>query len=73
MTSNVRKPSIILAGTTPALANTLRPIKETLELITGAGRLSELKGLSREATQAEIISKLNEVIRRLNASGGDHV
>ena len=73
MTKNIRKHIVVLAGIPADLARVLRPVKETLELITGAGRSREIKGLQQTATDKEIIAKLNEIIRRLNASGGDHV
>ena len=74
MTSNVRKPSVNIAGVPQEVARALQPVKTTLELLTGtAGGIKELKGLKHTATNAEIILKINEIIRRLNASGGDHV
>lgn len=70
----VRKPSVILSGISFDVANVLRPIKETLEILTGSTRgSSELKGLKPTATDKEVVDKLNEIIRRLNASGDDHV
>ena len=41
-----------------------RAVKENLEQIMGQ-RLPEIKQLPASATQAEIISKLNEIIARL--------
>lgn len=46
----------------------LSAMKESLELITGA-RGKEIKILTPNATDAEVISKINEIITRLNASG----
>ena len=74
MTSKMRKPLMNLSGIPPELAKILRPVKETLEMLTGAkAGMAELKGLEHRASNEQIVSKLNEVIRRLNASGGDHV
>lgn len=70
----VRKPSVILSGISFEVANVLRPVKETLEILTGSMRgSSELKGLKADASNKEVVDKLNEIIRRLNASGDDHV
>ena len=46
----------------------LKPVKENIEMVTGA-RGGELKGLKPEATQDEIIKKVNELIARINVSG----
>lgn len=69
-----RKPQVNLSGIDPKLADVLRPIKTTLDMLTGAVSIDkEIKGLHADATNAQIVEKLNEIIRRLNASGGDHV
>lgn len=68
-----KKPTIILSGIPFNLASALRPVKTCLEMLTGAAPgMAEIKGLPKTASQEEIINKLNEVIRRLNASGDDH-
>lgn len=70
----VRKPNVIIVGIPQEIARVLQPVKETLEILTGATRgSSEIKGLRKSSTNEEIINKVNELIRRLNASGGDHV
>lgn len=70
----IRKPSVNIVGVPFEIARVLRPVKETLEIITGAtSGQSELKGLPSKASNEEVIAKVNEIIRRLNASGGDHV
>lgn len=48
------------------LAALLRPMKENIEILTGtrSGRLTEL---ADGASTAEIISKINAIIARLNA------
>lgn len=48
------------------IASLLRPIKENLEILTGQ-RGGSLTKLDSSATLSEVISKLNEVIDRLNA------
>lgn len=74
MAKDARKPSVILTGIPFDIANALRPIKATLDMLTGSVNINnELKGLKPDATNEQIVAKLNEVIRRLNASGGDHV
>ena len=56
------------------IAQVLRPVKQTLDMLTGAVSVNdELKGLKKGATNDEMVEKINEIIRRLNASGGDHV
>lgn len=66
----VRKPTISIFGLSPELARALTPIKLSLDLITGRGtKEREIKGLKDSATNAEIIAKINEICRRINASG----
>lgn len=74
MAKDARKPTVTLTGIPFDIANALRPVKTTLEMLTGSVNINnELKGLKADATNEQIVAKLNEVIRRLNASGGDHV
>lgn len=47
------------------VASLLRPMKENIEILTGQ-RGGSLTKLNDNATLAEVISKLNEVIDRLN-------
>lgn len=69
-----RKPSVVLTGIPYETARVLRPVKTTLDMLTGAVNINnELRGLKKGATNDEIVEKINEIIRRLNASGGDHV
>lgn len=69
-----RKPSVILTGIPYETARVLRPVKTTLDMITGAVNINnELRGLKKGASTDEVVEKINEIIRRLNASGGDHV
>lgn len=64
-----RKPTINTAGLPQQLARVLEPIKQSIEMITGA-KSREIKGLNAaQATQVDIVAKLNEVIARINASG----
>ena len=72
--SSGRKPSVILTGIPYETARVLRPVKTTLDMITGAVNINnELVGLKKGSSNSEIVEKINEIIRRLNASGGDHV
>lgn len=48
------------------VAALLRPLKENVEILTGT-RGGSLTKLNSNATLAEVISKINEVIDRLNA------
>ena len=63
-----RKPVISTMGMPAELAWFLKPVKENIEMVTGA-RGGELKGLKPSATQDEIIKKVNELIARINVSG----
>lgn len=69
-----RKPPVVLTGIPFETAQALRPVKTTLDMLTGAVNINtELKGLKKGVSTDEIVEKINEIIRRLNASGGDHV
>lgn len=63
-----RKPVISTMGMPAELAWFLKPVKENIEMVTGA-RGGELKGLKPGATQEEIIKKVNELIAQINVSG----
>lgn len=66
----IRKPTISIFGLSPELARALTPIKLSLDLLTGRGtRERELKGLPSNASYEEIVAKINEICRRINASG----
>lgn len=63
----MKKPAIPAVSVEDArTAALLRPIKENIEILTGQ-RTGPLQPLQSNATLAEVISKLNEVIARLNA------
>lgn len=63
-----KKPTISTMGMPPELAWYLKPVKESIEMVTGAVG-GELKGLKSDANGQEIIKKINEIIARINASG----
>lgn len=63
-----KKPTISTMGMPAELAWFLKPVKESIEMVTGAVG-GELKGLKINASNEEIIKKINEVIARINASG----
>ncbi len=66
----IRKPTITTAGYSRELATALEPVKQTVEMITGARvGMTEIKGLPATATLEQVVRRLNEVIARLNASG----
>ena len=46
----------------------LRPVKEIIDVITGA-RSGELTKLPATASTTDIINTLNAIVRRLNRSG----
>ena len=66
-----KKPGIPSVATPdPKINSLLIAVKENIELITGARPgISELTQLPTGATNAEIVSKINEIVSRLNASG----
>lgn len=63
-----RKPIISTMGMPMELAWFLKPVKENIEMVTGA-RGGELKGLPASASNEDIIKKVNEIIARINVSG----
>ena len=65
----IKKPQIPSAAMLPTeLARIVGPLKENIEIITGA-RGGELTQLATTATNAEIIQAINAIIVKLNASG----
>lgn len=65
----MKKPAIPSVSFMPQdVARVVQPIKETVEMLTGT-RGGELSTLSDTATTAEIITAINAIIARLNASG----
>ncbi len=65
-----RKPSIVTSGLPPQIAKALEPVKQSIEMMTGArAGISELKGLRGDESLQEICTKINEIIARINASG----
>ena len=66
----IRKPTITTAGYSRELATALEPVKQSVEMITGARvGMSEIKGLPQGTTSSALIGKVNEIIARLNVSG----
>lgn len=63
-----RKPTISTMGMPSEIAWFLKPVKASIEMVTGAVG-GEIKGLKAEAGQQEIIKKVNEIIARINVSG----
>lgn len=66
----MKKPSIpaVSGVQDPAVARLLQPIKENIEVMTGV-RGGVLSSLPTNASSSEIISKINEIIGKLNAQG----
>jgi hypothetical protein len=66
-----RKPGIPAVNTTDRTLNqTIAAIKENVETITGARLgIGEIRTLDTTASLSDVISKVNEIIVRLNASG----
>ena len=63
----MKKPAIPAVSVADAkTAALLRPIKENIEILTGQ-RTGPVSTLPSDATLPTVISKLNEVIARLNA------
>ena len=67
----IKKPGIPAVNTTDRTLNqSIAAIKECVEIITGARvGIPEIHTLGATASLSEVISKVNEVIQRLNASG----
>lgn len=66
----IKKPTITTAGLSHELARALEPVKQSIEMLTGARRgMPEIAGLPDGAKLEAVVQKLNEVIARLNASG----
>ena len=64
----MKKPGIPAVPTKdPDTYNVLSTLKETVEILTGV-RGGKLSTLPSTATTAQIISKINEIINKLNAS-----
>lgn len=66
-----RKPGIpSVALQDPNLTVVVNALKENIEIITGSRLgVGEIRTLGATASTAEIVAKLNEVIKRLNVSG----
>ena len=65
-----RKPTIVTVGLKPELAKALEPVKQSVEMLTGARvGTPELYGLPQKTSGMVLIGKVNEIIARLNASG----
>jgi hypothetical protein len=63
----MKKPSIpAVVVRDQAIASLLKPMKENIEIINGQ-RGGSLTKLNSSATLSEVISKINEIIDRLNA------
>jgi hypothetical protein len=67
----MRKPAIPTTSSLPVdLARLLEPMKQNIELITGARPgMDPVQPLATTATTAQIIAKINEILSRLNQSG----
>lgn len=67
----MRKPSIpSTSNLPPEVARVLEPLKANVELITGSrpGSVS-LPSLATDATLADVITKVNQILSRINQSG----
>lgn len=64
----MKKPSIPSTQpvTDPTVAALLRPIKENIEILTGI-RGGIMAPLPENASNSQVVSKINEIIQRLNA------
>jgi hypothetical protein len=67
----MKKPSIPATGNLPSeIARVVEPIKANIEMMTGArpGTVS-LTALGSDATLADVITKINQILSRINQSG----
>jgi len=64
----MKKPAIpgTQTVTDPVVASLLRPMKENIEILTGI-RGGVIEKLPENAANSQVISKINEIIQRLNA------
>lgn len=67
----MKKPAIPTTSSLPVeMARLLEPMKQNIELITGARPgMDAVQPLDSTATTAQIITKINEILSRLNQSG----
>lgn len=65
------KPGIPSTNSLPIeLSRVIEPIKQNVEIITGARPgLKDLSSLSSTATLADVITKVNQILSRINHSG----
>lgn len=64
-----KKPAIPAVNFSDAtVSQAISALKENVEIITGA-RGGEISSLAESATTTEIVSKINEIIVKLNVSG----
>lgn len=62
----MKKPSIpVIPGKDNELASVLRPMKENIDVITGVIG-GKMQPLNTGASLSDVISKINEIINRLN-------
>jgi len=67
----MKKPAIPATGNLPPeIARVMEPIKANVEIMTGArpGSVS-LTTLGSDATLADVITKINQILSRINQSG----
>ena len=66
----MKKPAIpsVMGVADPVARNLLSALKENVELMNGV-RGEEIKTLATNATLSDCISKINEIIGKLNATG----
>jgi hypothetical protein len=67
----MKKPSIpSTSNLPPEVARVLEPLKANVELITGSRPGStSLTSLATDATLADVITKVNQILSRINQSG----
>lgn len=67
----MKKPAIPGTASLPQdLARIIEPIKANVEILTGARPgVNEIQPLPSSASLAQVVSKVNELISRINQSG----
>jgi hypothetical protein len=67
----MKKPSIpSTSNLPPEVARVVEPLKANVELITGSRPGStSLTSLATDATLADVITKVNQILSRINQSG----
>jgi hypothetical protein len=65
----IRKPTLSLVGVPREVGIYIKPLSDSINLITGAAGNRQITKLKSSANNQEIIEKINEIIAQINVSG----